>query len=166
MDNRTPILADRRANRGNPRIQLLLACFRIAHRLRGPAGRKPRWFAIPFGIFYRFLGEWILGIEIPWKTRIGNSLTIYHGYGLVINDGVRIGDNVVLRQNVTIGNLEVGGGCPFIADDVEVGAGATILGPITVGTGALIGAGAVVTRDVPDGAVVAGVPARVVGSRS
>lgn len=162
MANRIPILTDTCANRGNPRIQLLLACFRIAHRLRGPA-RRPRWFAIPFGIFYRFLGEWILGIEIPWKTRIGRSLTIYHGYGLVINDGVRIGDNVVLRQNVTIGNLEVGGGCPSLADEVEVGAGATILGPITVGIGAIVGAGAVVMRDVPDGAVVAGVPARVVG---
>ncbi|WP_396643247.1 serine O-acetyltransferase [Microbacterium sp.] len=162
MSTKSPVFADMTVNRRNPRVQLLMVLFRMAQRAREPRDRRPRAFAIPIGVLYRFVSEWCLGIEIPWKTRVGQRLTIYHGYGLVINDGSIIGDDVILRQGVTIGALVADGACPSIGDGVEVGASAVILGGISVGTGARIGAGAVVLSDVPAGAVAVGVPARIV----
>jgi len=158
------VFGDRTVNRGNPRVQLLMVLFRVASRVRQPADRAPRWYAFPIGVLYRFMSEWMFGFELPWKTEVGSPLTVYHGYGLVVNDGTVIGDHVTLRHGVTIGNVTPGGPCPVLEDKVEVGAGATILGGITIGAGARIGAGAVVMKDVPPGAVAVGVPARVIGA--
>jgi putative colanic acid biosynthesis acetyltransferase WcaB len=153
--------SDAAANRRNPRIQLLLMTFRIANRMRRPLASPPRLTSYPAGVVYRFLSEWVFGVEIPWRTQVGARLTIYHGYGLVINDSSIIGNDVTLRHGVTIGSVNAGGACPIIEDGVEVGANASILGGITVGTGARIGAGAVVLTNVPPHATAVGVPARI-----
>jgi len=85
---------------------------------------------------------------------------------LVIHPGTRIGEGVTLRHCVTLGNRRAGGEAPTIGDDVEIGANALVLGPISVGNGAVIGAGAVVTKDVPARAIVVGNPAIVIRIKS
>lgn len=94
---------------------------------------------------------------------IGPGLVIAHGYGTVIN-AERIGPNLWVHQGVTIG-WDYTRGRPTIGENVFIGTGAAVLGPVTVGDGAVIGANAVVTRDVPPGATMVGVPARQVERR-
>ena len=124
---------------------------------------------IPCYVLYIFVAEWMLGVEIPIKTRIGKGLTIYHGVGLVVNGCSTIGNYCTLRQGVTIGNKVNHDGTlsnsPIIGDHVEFGANATAIGPIRIGDNAVIGAGSVVTKDVPANSVMAGVPARIIGTR-
>ncbi|CAB3760168.1 colanic acid biosynthesis acetyltransferase [Burkholderia sp. MSh2] len=119
----------------------------------------------PLIVLYIVLCDWLMGIEIPVKTKIGKGLALYHGTGLVINGYTVIGDYCTLRHGVTIGNTirkdGTIGGVPTIGDHVEFGAHSVVLGEISVGHRARIGAGAVVLSDVPDGYVAVGVPARI-----
>jgi serine O-acetyltransferase/putative colanic acid biosynthesis acetyltransferase WcaB len=157
---RDVILEDLRTNRGQPKSQAVLVFFRLAQAARGgPLPGRARMLGAPVGILYRLLVEWLLGVELPWGTRVGRRLRIEHGVGLVVNAYTDIGDDVVLRQNVTIGNTGTRLECPRIEDGVDVGAGAVIIGDIVVGAGARIGANAVVVKDVTQGAVAVGVPA-------
>lgn len=96
--------------------------------------------------------------EIHLSTEIGGGLMIPHPNGVVINAGAVIGPNCLIFQQVTIGVTRQPG-CPKIGGHVDIGAGAKVLGPVTIGDHAVIGANAVVVREVPAGAVVAGVPA-------
>jgi len=156
---------DWRANRENPKGLFVVTLFRMAHLLSGFRGGAffPLWIiGIPYLVLYRIGVEWILGIELPQKTKIGPGLVVWHGQGLVVNDEAVLGANVQLRHNVTIGNREYYGPCPVIEDDVDIGAGAFILGSIRIGKGARIGAGAVVLQDVPAGALAVGNPARII----
>jgi serine acetyltransferase len=154
---------DRAANPSNPKAQLVLTLFRIAHALRGD-GPKPRPASVPVGILYRVLVDWVLGIELPWRTTVGPGLTLDHGHALVVHDHTVIGSNVVLRQGVTLGLRRGPADCPLIGDGVDIGAGAIILGDVVIGDGARIAAGAVVINDVPAGATAVGNPARIVES--
>lgn len=158
------IREDLQANKGYAKSQLAVALFRIANRARQPLDRRPRLVAIPIGILYRLVVDWFLGIELPWRTQVGRRLTIFHGVGLVVNDGSVLGDDVRLRHGVTVGNNGKDDRCPVIGDGVDIGAGAVIVGPIEVGSGARVGANAVVLKDVPAGVTVAGIPAEVVGA--
>lgn len=108
----------------------------------------------------------ITGIDIHPGARIGRNFFIDHGF-VVIGETAEIGDNVTMYQGSTLGGTNPTNGVggkrhPTIGDDVIVSLGAAILGPITVGAGARIGANAVVTRDVPDGATMVGIPAKPV----
>ncbi|WP_158539892.1 serine acetyltransferase [Williamsia limnetica] len=123
-----------------------------------------RPISYPLVFAYRVLTEFFLGIELRPKTRIGPGLSIYHGYGLVVNDHCVLGKNVVLRNGVTIGHRIAGGGVPTIGDSVEVGAGAIVLGEISIGDGARIGAGSVVLASVNANCAVAGNPARAINT--
>lgn len=106
------------------------------------------------------------GSEIPAECHIGKGFQIPHATGIVIRKNVRIGDNVVILHQVTIGanppSRARKGGSPKIGNNVYIGAGAKILGPVSVGDNARIGANAVVVQDVPANATAVGVPARVV----
>lgn len=153
---------DIRANRGQSKGALVVVSYRLAHAARGPSSRRPRLWAYPVGIVYRVLIEWVLGVEIPWGTQIGRRLRVFHGVGIVINDQSVLGDDVALRQSTTIGNKADGGGCPIIGDRVQIGAGAIVIGDISVGDDARVGAGAVVAKDVDSGTTVVGNPARPV----
>lgn len=109
------------------------------------------------------LARWLTGIEIHPGAVIGRRCFIDHGMGVVIGETARIGDDVMLYHGVTLGGRqrERGGRRhPTLEDRVTVGAGAKVLGPITVGAGAVIGANAVVTKDAPADSVMVGVPAR------
>jgi len=158
------LLQDWAANAGNPKGQTVMLLFRLAQALRF----GPRWIlpaTVLYGVFYRVAVEWFLGVELPWKTRVGPGLRIDHGQALVVNDGSVIGAGCTLRNGTTIGlkkNRDGSlSGCPVLGDNVDVGANATLIGPIHIGSGAVIGGGAVVVKDVPQNAVVAGNPARV-----
>ncbi|TDT45658.1 serine O-acetyltransferase [Fonticella tunisiensis] len=109
----------------------------------------------------------LTGIEIHPGAKIGKGLFIDHGMGVVIGETAEIGDNVTIYHGVTLGGVgnEKGKRHPTIGDNVMIGAGAKILGPIKVGNGARIGANSVVLKDVPDRATVVGIPAKVVTSK-
>jgi serine O-acetyltransferase len=111
------------------------------------------------------VGRWLTGIEIHPGATIGRRLLIDHGMGVVIGETAIVGDNVTLYQQVTLGgvSLDPGKRHPTIEDDVVIGAGAAVLGPITVGHGGRVGSNAVVLKDVPPSTTVVGVPARAVG---
>ncbi len=112
-------------------------------------------------------GRFITGIEIHPGARIGRGLFIDHGMGVVIGETTEIGDNVTLYQGVTLGGrgTKKGKRHPTIGHNVLIGAGAKVLGPITIGEGARLGAGAVILRSVPPKTTVVGIPGRVVVRR-
>mgnify|MGYP001079241191 CR=1 FL=1 len=104
------------------------------------------------------------GIEIHPGAVIGRGMVIDHGDGVVIGETTIIGDNVTLYQGVTLGGTgkETGKRHPTIGSGVVIGAGAKVLGPITIGDNSKVGAGSVVIKDVPEGCTVVGNPGRVV----
>jgi serine O-acetyltransferase len=102
------------------------------------------------------------GVDILPRADLGGGCIIAHGIGLVVGGRTVIGEDCTLLHGVTLGEARFDElDCPRLGDRVTVGAGAIVLGGITIGDDALIGAGSVVVSDVPAGAVVAGVPARV-----
>jgi serine O-acetyltransferase len=110
------------------------------------------------------LNRILFSVVLPPSVVVGkNVLFGYQGLGIVIHKEVVIGSNVTICQNVTVGGRG-GPGVPIIEDDVFIGAGACVLGPVRIGNGARIGANAVVLTDIPPGAVAIGIPASVVGS--
>ncbi len=108
------------------------------------------------------IARWLTGIEIHPGAQIGRRFFIDHGMGVVIGETAEVGDDVMLYHGVTLGGRVRAGGKrhPTLQDGVLVGAGAKILGPITIGAGSVVGANAVVTKDSPPDAVLVGVPAR------
>ena len=137
------------------------------------------FFAIAkFDIVARVISQFsrfLTGIEIHPKAKIGKNLFIDHGMGVVIGETSEIGDNVTIYHMVTLGGISPSINSdsqreikrhPTLMDNVVVGSGAQILGPITIGKNAKVGANAVVTKDVPDNAVMIGIPARNVGTTS
>ncbi len=118
--------------------------------------------------FSRFL----TGIEIHPKAKIGKNLFIDHGMGVVIGETSEVGDNVTIYHMVTLGGIAPSINSdnqrnvkrhPTIENEVVIGSGAQVLGPVTVGCCAKIGANAVITKDVPKKAVMVGIPAKNVG---
>ncbi|WP_417329097.1 serine O-acetyltransferase [Halomonas cupida] len=110
------------------------------------------------------LGRWLTGIEIHPGASIGRRFFIDHGMGVVIGETTVVGNDVTLYQGVTLGGTSWNKGKrhPTLEDGVIVGAGAKILGPFTVGAGAKVGSNAVVTKEVPAGATVVGIPGKIV----
>jgi putative colanic acid biosynthesis acetyltransferase WcaB len=145
--------------------RLILVLFRSAQFL----GQLPSPFsiiAIAYRLFYQFVVEWLLSVELPWNTQVGPNLKLHHGVALVVNHRTIIGANCILRHATTIGNKpSLDGtdcGSPQIGDNVDIGANSVILGPISIGDRAVIGAGSVVVKAIPAAAVVVGNPARVI----
>lgn len=112
---------------------------------------------------YRFWSV-ITGADIPINANIAGGLLIPHPNGIVIHHKAKIGPNCLIHQQVTIGVKAYRNDAPIIGGHVDIGAGAKILGNIQVGDHAIIGANAVVTKDVPAYAIVVGIPARIIGS--
>ena len=137
------------------------------------------FFAIAkFNLVARIISQFsrfLTGIEIHPKANIGKNLFIDHGMGVVIGETSEIGDNVTIYHMATLGGISPSINSneqrnikrhPTLKDNVVVGSGAQILGPVTVGKNAKIGANAVVTKDVPENAVMVGIPAKNVGETS
>jgi len=113
------------------------------------------------GLMYRLIFL-LSGAVIPMSVEIGEgSIIAYGGNGVVLHDDARIGRRVTISPQVTLGGRCGHRGVPVLEDDVHVGVGAKILGPVRIGAGARVGANAVVVRDVPARAVVGGIPARI-----
>lgn len=123
------------------------------------------WLRKPFSLLYKFLKIWVqilTGIDLPCETRIGQRLKIEHFGGVIISGDTVLGDDVILRNGVTIGLRRTDQpGAPQIGNRVDIGTGAKILGKITIGDDAVIGANAVVLQDVPAGCIAVGIPARI-----
>jgi serine O-acetyltransferase len=143
----------------------VLTCYPGLHALQ--IHRLAHWFwthRLPWlGRFTSHLGRWLTGIEIHPGATVGRRVFIDHGMGVVIGETAEIGEDTTLYHGVTLGGTTWNKGKrhPTLGKGVVVGAGAKILGPITVGDGAKIGSNAVVVKDVPPGATVIGVPGRV-----
>ena len=115
--------------------------------------------------FVNHFSRWMTGIDIHPGAKIGRHLFIDHGFGVVIGETAEIGDNVSIYQGVTLGGTDPANGIggkrhPTICDGAIIGSGAQVLGPVTVGARARVGANAVVTKDVPEAATMVGIPAR------
>ena len=134
------------------------------------------FFAIAkFDLIARIISQFsrfLTGIEIHPKAKIGKNLFIDHGMGVVIGETSEIGDNVTIYHMVTLGGIAPSINSddqrnikrhPTIENEVVIGSGAQVLGPVTVGCCAKIGANAVITKDVPEKAVMVGIPAKNVG---
>ena len=134
------------------------------------------FFAIAkFDLIARIISQFsrfLTGIEIHPKAKIGKNLFIDHGMGVVIGETSDIGDNVTIYHMATLGGISPSINSdnqretkrhPTLHDNVVIGSGAQVLGPITIGKNAKIGANAVVTKDVPENGVMVGIPAKNVG---
>ena len=118
----------------------------------------PRWLAL----FNRV----VFAVQLPSETRLGREVQFgYSGLGTVIHPRAIIGDRVKIGPGVVVGGRSEIYDVPVIEDDVQLGVGAKILGPVRVGRGAIVGANAVVLHDVPAGVVVGGIPARILRQR-
>ena len=139
--------------------------------------RIANFFAIAkFNLVARIISQFsrfLTGIEIHPNAKIGKNLFIDHGMGVVIGETSEIGDNVTIYHMVTLGGISPSINSddqretkrhPTLQDNVVVGSGAQVLGPITIGKNAKIGANAVVTKDVPENGVMVGIPAKNVGT--
>lgn len=147
------------------KCRLILMMFRLTQALN----KLPFPFRLISFIsrgFYQVVVEYLLGVEIPFDTKIGSNLQLHHAHSLVVNHQTTIGNNCILRHCTTIGNKKTAdgssSGSPKIGNYVEIGSNVVILGDITIGDHAVIGAGSVVIKDVASGTVVAGNPAKVI----
>jgi len=133
------------------------------------------FYLAKFDLIARFISQlsrFLTGIEIHPGAKIGKNLFIDHGMGVVIGETSEIGDNVTIYHMATLGGISPSINSndqrntkrhPTIEDDVVIGSGAQVLGPVTVGRCAKIGANAVITKDVPEKSVMVGIPAKNVG---
>lgn len=130
---------------------------RLAHRLY-----RHHWFLLARMISQTV--RFFTGIELHPGATVGEGLFIDHGMGVVVGETTEIGDYVTLYQGVTLGGTgkDTGKRHPTLGDRVVVSSGAKVLGPIHIGSGSKVGAGAVVLKDVPDNCTVVGVPGRIV----
>jgi serine O-acetyltransferase len=120
-----------------------------------------KFFSLLYKLSYKFI-QIITGIELPCEAIVGNNFVIDHFGGIIVSGFVRIGDNCRIRNGVVIGLQRASESrAPVIGDNVDIGAGAKILGAIFIGNNVSIGANAVVICDVPDDCIAVGVPAVV-----
>jgi len=128
-------------------------------------GIRPGWLRKPFSFLYKLLFKLVqivTGIEFPCEVKIGRNFVIEHFGGIVVSGYASFGDNCRIRNGVVIGLARIEQPCaPSIGHNVDIGAGAKLLGAIRIGNNVRVGANAVVLRDVPDNSLAVGVPAVV-----
>ena len=158
------IRQDLRAHAGNWGAQgfWVLVVYRFG---RWRYGVRPALLRKLFSLIYKFLYKLIqilTGIEFPCEVQIGRNFVIDHFGGIIVSGYAKFGDNCRIRNGVVVGLQRVEDPCaPIIGNNVDIGAGAKVLGAIRIGNNVLIGANAVVVADVPDESVAVGVPAKV-----
>jgi len=128
---------------------------------------KPTWlrkvFSLLYKISFRFI-QVLTGVELPCEVKIGRNFIIDHFGGIIISGYAQFGDNCGIRNGVVVGLAKIEDPCaPVIGNNVDIGSGSKLLGRIKVGNNVTVGANAVVVKDVEDGMVVAGIPAKVIG---
>ena len=158
------IAADLRAHGGRWGAQGFWAM--VVYRFgRWRYGLEPAWLRKPFSLLYHVLFKLVqvlTGIELPCEVPVGKGFVIDHSGGIVISGYARFGDDCRIRTGVVVGLSRVEDPCaPVIGNNVDIGAGAKVLGRIVIGNNVAIGANAVVVNDVPDDSIAVGVPAIV-----
>ena len=139
----------------------------VAHRFGNwRMGIKSKWLRAPFSLLYRMAFvrcRNVYGIELPYSCTLGRRVVIEHQGAIVIHGDCVIGDDCIIRQGVTLGNryMDRPFEAPTLGCRVNVGAGAKVLGKLTIGDDAIVGANAVVLTDVPPGALAVGIPATI-----
>src|SRR5579863_10259806 len=140
-------------------VMLIYRFGRWRYRIKSTILRKP------FSFVYKFLFkvmQVLTGIELPCEVEIGRNFLIDHFGGIIVSGYARFGNNCRIRNGVVIGLRRIAErSAPVIGDNVDIGAGAKLLGPIRIGNNVVIGANAVVLTDVPDDSIAVGVPAQV-----
>jgi serine O-acetyltransferase len=132
---------------------------RWRYRIRPIIVRK--FFSLIYHIFYKLI-QIVTGIELPCEAEVGQNFIIDHFGGIIISGYAKFGNNCRIRDGVVVGLRRLEEKCaPVIGDNVDIGSGAKLLGPITIGNNVLIGANAVVLDDVPSDSIAVGVPAVV-----
>jgi putative colanic acid biosynthesis acetyltransferase WcaB len=154
------ITQDWAVNAGNSKGRIILLLFRLANFC---ATRRIYYYiGFIYLMFYRLFVEWFFSIEIPWNTRIGKNLCLYHGQALVLTNQVVIGHNCTLRHSTTIGNKQATkgtfSGSPVIGNYVDIGSNVCIIGDVIIADNVWIGCGAVVVKSVVANSVVTGNP--------
>lgn len=129
-------------------------------------GIRPKLLRFPFSLLYKILNkcvEWTCGISLPYTVKLGRRVRIWHHGGMILH-ARSIGDDCQIRQNTTFGVVRTAQNedLPIIGSRVDIGCNACVLGGVRVGDDAVIGAGAVVLKDVPAGSIAVGVPARII----
>jgi serine O-acetyltransferase len=118
-------------------------------------------FSLLYKVLYKLV-QIVTGIELPCEVQVGQNFVIDHHGGIVVSGYARFGDNCRIRSGVVIGLSKMDEPCaPVIGNNVDIGSGAKLLGRIRIGNNVAIGANAVVIRDVPDGCIAVGVPAKI-----
>lgn len=139
--------------------KILLAVIRRYQRIQSGNGWR---LLLPFLVLQHRFWSGVCGTDIPLNSLLGGGLIMTHPNGIVIHPEAQVGPNCLIFQQVTIG-MGAHAGIPVIGGDVNIGAGAKILGGIHIGDHARVGANAVVLQDVAAGATAVGIPARIVG---
>lgn len=131
---------------------------------------RPAWLRKPLSAVYKLLYKAVqitTGIELPCEVPVGRGFVIEHAGGIVVSGFARFGEHCRIRNGVVVGLAHTDAPCaPVFGDHVDIGAGAKILGPISIGSHVRIGANAVVLQDVPDHCTAVGVPAVIKHRRS
>jgi serine O-acetyltransferase len=132
---------------------------------------QPKLLRAPFSLLYQAFYRKIrntYGIELPYTAKLGRRVIIEHQHGIIIHGWAVIGNDCVIRQGVTIGNRyrDRPKDAPKLGHRVNVGAGAKILGNVTIGDDVNIGANSVVLSDIPSGKTVVGIPAKIINSKN
>lgn len=144
-------------------VMLVYRLGRWRYGLRPVPVRKA--FSLLYHVLYKTV-QVLTGVEFPCEVRVGKNFVIDHFGGIVVSGYARFGDNCRIRPGVVVGLARADDPCaPFVGNNVDIGAGAKLLGRITVGDNVHIGANSVVIRDVPSNSVAVGVPARVMPCR-
>ncbi len=133
-------------------------------------GIKPKLLRVPFSLLYKFLFKWVewtCGITLPYTVTLGRRVRIWHHGGMILH-AFSIGDDVHIRQNSTFGiaRRDDVGALPTIEDRCDLACGVVVLGRVTVGHDSVIGANAVVVKDIPPFSVAVGIPAKVIKTLS
>lgn len=118
-----------------------------------------RILLLPYLLLDTLIVQGLLNSMIPYSLELGRGIKIWHPFGIIIHSKSKIGENVELRHQVTIGKSSADSGLPIIGNNVSIGAGAKILGEICIGDGSRVGANAVVTKSFPENSVLVGCPA-------
>ena len=163
------VFQDWAANPNSTKSRLVLTLFRLAQALTYRPSFFKRIFGRPYVALYTILVQWFLGIELPPSASVGKGLILFHGVGLVVHPATVIGESCVLRHCTTIGSKGGIGSdaqkAPVLGNCVDVVCNVVIIGSVSIGQGAVIGAGSVVLQDIPANSIVAGNPLRILSVR-
>jgi len=165
---REDLALDRPVTQWLPELLTVRAIATVLFRLSQSCGARVSLL----GYVVKQVNHVLTGADLAWQASVGPGLTLYHPTGVVLGPDVVAGSRCVLQQGVTLGAVRERGrvvdgrvDSPIVGDDVSLGAGAKVVGPISLGDGCFVGANAVVLIDVPPGQLAVGVPARVVVRR-